>query len=278
MMKNILEEAPLWLGKFTQCLAHPRQVMDEHIQLDAGEKPVQDAASFLILSFAMASVLAVALPVASMSPLLAQEPAGDLQKAAAVLRNLFVFLGGAAVVHGACKLVGVKRAFSQFFSAVARFGGATLVLLALANAVTNVGMADPVVARNWEQLRQVAKQFGEPMQEVLCKADAHTGQLPPGTALGGLNPDSLQAAQTLYLETVDRPLYQIGAGIQWAVLAFLSVWLGLVWWSYLRANGLSTGRALVATTLGSVGLGAGWFLLMLVDVGQMQSQMMQRCG
>jgi hypothetical protein len=281
-MKNILErvldEAPVWLGKFTQCLAHPRQVMSEHLQAEAGEKPVQDGVSFLILSFAMAAMLALALPVASMAPLAAAEPQGELHKAAVVLRHLFVFMGAAALVHGACKLVGVKRDFSQFFAAVARFGGVTLVLLALANAVTNVGMADPVVARNWQQMRQVVQQSGEPMKAVLCKVDPKTGQPPPGTDLGGLSPDSLQAAQALYLETVARPLYQMGEGIQLSILVFLVIWLGRVWWCYLRAHGLSTARALVATALGSAGLGAGWLLLALVEAGQEVSLLMQRCA
>jgi len=277
IIDDLLANVPLWLGQFTQSLTHPTQVLSEHLVAEVSPKPVQDGVSFLILSFAAAAVLVIAFPVASMTPLPTVKPDGALTQTASVLRNLFVFLGAAAVVHGASKLFGVQREFAQFFGAVARFGGATLVLLALASAVTNIGMADPIVARNWQELRQVSQAMAEPMQAVLCKVDAKTGQLPAGTSLGALNPESLQQAQALYLLTTDRPMYRIGSGIQLAILTYLIIWLGWVWWRYLKTSGLSAGRAVAATAVGAAGLGVGHVLLVLIDAGQMLSQMMQRC-
>lgn len=292
-LDDLMTHLPLWLGKFTQCLTHPSQVLNEHLATgaapDAGAKadakandkpepkPVQDGASFLILSFAVAAGVAIAFPVASMSPLDAAKADGALAQSAAVLRNLFVFLGAAALVHGAAKLLGNRQAFANFFGAVARFGGATLVLLALAGALTNVGMADPVVARNWQQLRQFAEQMGQGAKAVLCQADAKTGQLPPGASVAMPNPEQLAQTQALYLDTVSRPLYLVAAGLETACLAALSLWLGWVWWRYLRVSGLTPARALAATAVGAVGLGAGQLLLVLIDGGQMASQLMQGC-
>lgn len=284
-LDDLMANLPLWLGKFTQCLTHPSQVLSEHLAAGTAPPPdgkpaappVQEGVSFLILSFAVAAGVAIAFPVASMSPLEAPKGDGALAQSAAVLRNLFVFLGAAALVHGAAKLLGNRQAFAGFFSAVARFGGATLVLLALAGALTNVGMADPVVARNWQQLRQVAEQMGQGAKALLCAADAKTGQLPPGSSLSLPSMEQLAQAQALYLDTVSRPLYLVAAGLETACMAALSLWLGWVWWRYLRVSGLTPARALAATAVGAVGLGAGYLLLTLVDSGQMASQLMQGC-
>ena len=290
---DLLTQIPQWLGQFTHTLAHPSQVLAEQlagppaVEAPGGStqpapkgaegKPVQDGASFLILSFAVAAGVAIAFPVASMSPLEAPKADGALAQSAAVLRHLFVFLGAATLVHGAAKLLGNRQAFAGFFGAVARFGGATLVLLALAGALTNVGMADPVAARNWQQLRQVAQQMGAGAQALLCQADLKTGQLPPGTPIAALDPAQLAQAQALYLDTVSRPLFLVAAGLETACLAALSLWLGWVWWRYLRVSGLTPARALAATAVGSAGLGGGYLLLVLIDGGQIASQLMQGC-
>jgi hypothetical protein len=284
-LDDLLTKLPLWLGMFTQCLTHPSQVLGEHLAATAqtpadgkpATNPVQDGVSFLILSFAVAAGVTIAFPVASMSPLEAGKADGALTQSAAVLRNLFVFLGAAALVHGGGKLLGNRQAFAGFFGAVARFGGATLVLLALAGALTNVGMADPVAARNWQQLRQVADQMGQGAKALLCLADAKTGQLPPGASVALPNPEQLAQAQALYLDTVSRPLFLIAAGLETACLAALSLWLGWVWWRYLRVSGLTPVRALAASAVGAAGLGAGQLLLVLIDGGQMSSQLMQGC-
>lgn len=289
-LEDLLSQLPLWLGKFTHALTHPSQVLADHLAAgdnpptdakpDAAKtegRPVQDGASFLILSFAVAAGVAIAFPVASMAPLDPPAAGGPLSQGATVLRQLFVFLAGAALVHGGSKLLGNRQAFMGFFGAVARFGGVTLVLLALAGALTNVGMADPIVARNWQQLRQAAVQMGEGAKAVLCQADANTGQLPPGTATAGLNPTQLAEAQALYLDTVSRPLFLIAGALESLCLLALAAWLGWVWWRYLRLSGLSPARAVDASAVGAVGLGAGHLLLVLIDGGQMASQLMQAC-
>jgi hypothetical protein len=276
-LDDLLTKLPQWLGQFTQCLTHPSQVLSERLATPAAPSPVQDGAGFLILSFAVAAGLAIAFPVASMSALEAGKADGALAQSVAVLRNLFVFLGAAALVHGAAKLLGNRQAFACFFGAVARFGGATLVLLALAGALTNLGMADPTVARNWQELRQLTEAFAAPMETVLCKIDPKTGQLPAGTDLGAFKPETLLKAQTLFLETMSRPMVLIAAGLQTIFLAALSVWLGWVWWRYLRVSGLSPARALAASAVGAAGLSACYLLLSLIDGGQMNSQLIQRC-
>jgi len=284
-LDDLLTKLPLWLGQFTQCLTHPSQVLSEYLATAAAPKaddkpaanPVQDGAGFLILSFAVAAGVSIAFPVASMSPLEAGKADGALAQSAAVLRNLFLFLGAAALVHGGAKLLGNRQAFAGFFGAVTRFGGATLVLLALAGALTNVGMADPAVARNWQELRQVTEQMGQGAKALLCLADPKTGQLPPGTVIAGLDPEQLAQAQALFLDTVTRPMFLIAAGLETAGLAALSLWLGWVWWRYLRVSGLSPARALAASAVGGAALGAGYLLLTLVDGGQMTSQLMQGC-
>lgn len=289
-LDDLLGKIPLWLGQFTHTLTHPSEVLASQLATaappaadakpevpPAEAKPVQDGVSFLILSFAVAAGVAIAFPVASMSPLEAAPADGALSQSATVLRQLFVFLAAAALVHGGAKLLGNRQAFASFFGAVARFGGVTLVLLALAGALTNVGMADPIVARNWQQLRQVAVQMGDGAKTVLCQADAKTGQLPAGTATAGLNPTQLAEAQALYLDTVSRPLFLIAGALESLCLLALAVWLGWVWWRYLRLSGLTPARAVAASAVGAVGLGAGHLLLVLIDGGQMASQLMQAC-
>ncbi len=283
-LDDLLTKLPLWLGQFTRTLTHPSQVLTEQLSADTAAsasteaKPVQDGVGFLILSFAVAAGVAIAFPVASMAPLEAAPADGALSQSATVLRQLFVFLAAAALVHGGAKLLGNRQAFAGFFGAVARFGGVTLVLLALAGALTNVGMADPIAARNWQQLRQVAVQMGEGAKTVLCQADAKTGQLPPGTAIDGLTPTRLAEAQALYLDTAARPLVVIASALESLCLLALTVWLVWVWWRYLRTSGLTPGRAVAASAVGAVGLGAGQLLLVLIDSGQMASQLMRSCS
>lgn len=287
-LDDLLTKLPLWLGQFTRTLTHPSQVLAEQLaaadtpadakaEAKTEARPVQDGVSFLILSFAVAAGVSIAFPVPSMSALEVAKADGALAQSAAVLRNLFVFLGAAAMVHGGSKLVGNRQAFAGFFGAVARFGGATLVLLALAGALTNVGMVDPIVARNWQELRQLTQAFALPMETVLCKVDAKTGQLPPGTDLGAFNPEILLKGQTLFLETVTRPMFLIATGLESVCLFALSLWLGWVWWRYLRVSGLNPARALAASAVGAAGLGAGHLLLALIAGGQMTSQLMQKC-
>ena len=284
-LDDLLTQLPQWLGKFTQCLTHPSQVLNEQLAMDSAPqaegkpeaKPVQDGVSFLILSFAVAAGVSIAFPVPSMTPLAAGQAEGALTQSAAVLRNLFVFLGAAALVHGGSKLLGNRQAFASFFGVVARFGGATLVLLALAGALTNVGMADPIAARNWQELRQLSEGFATPMEKVLCKFDPKTGQLPPGTDLGAFTPETLLKGQALFLETVTRPMFLIAAALEAVCLVALSLWLAWVWWRYLRISGLTPSRALAASAVASAGLSAGYLLLTLIDGGQMSSQLMQTC-
>lgn len=287
-LDDLLGKIPLWLGQFTRTLTHPSEVLADQLaatpaaapakpEAPAEAKPVQDGVSFLSLSFAVAAGVAIAFPVASMAPLEAAPADGALSQSATVLRQLFVFLAAAALVHGGAKLLGNPQAFASLFGAVARFGGVTLVLLALAGALTNVGMADPIVARNWQQLRQVAVQMGQGAKTVLCQADAKTGQLPPGTPISGLNPTQLAEAQALYLDTVSRPLFLIAGALESLCLLALAAWLGWVWWRYLRISGLTPARALAASAVGAAGLGAGHLLLVLIDGGQMASQLMQGC-
>jgi hypothetical protein len=277
LIDDVLSQLPLWLGKFTQSLTHPSQVLAEHMAGESGPKPVQEGASFLILSFALAAALAIAFPVASMEALVSDKPQGALAQSALVLRGIFVFLAAAAVAHGATRLLGSRVQFSACFGTVARFGGATLVLLALAGAITNIAMADPIVARNWQELRQLTEAFALPMETVLCKADAKTGQLPPGTDLGAFNPETLLKGQTLFLETVGRPMYLIATGLSVAILSYLAIWLVWVWWRYLKTIGLSAPRAIAATVIAVAGLAAGELILVLIDGGQMNSQLMQKC-
>jgi len=287
-LDDLLTQLPQWLGKFTQCLTHPSQVLNEHLTMATapqGEgkpeaKPVPDGVSFLILSFAVAAGVSIAFPVPSMTPLAAGQAEGALTQSAAVLRNLFVFLAAAALLHGGSKLLGNRQAFAGFFGAVARFGGATLVLLALAGALTNVGMADPVVARNWQQLRQAAEPMGPEAKALLCLVDPETGQLPAGMPANSIplpKPEELAQAQALFLDTMTRPMFLIAVGLETACLFALSLWLGWVWWRYLRVSGLSQARALAASAVGSAGLGGGYLLLTLIDSGQMSSQLMQTC-
>ncbi len=249
-LDDLLTKLPLWLGQFTRTLTHPTQVLTEQLaaadtpadvkaEAKTEARPVQDGVSFLILSFAVAAGVSIAFPVVSVSALEAAKPDGALAQSAALLRNLFVFLGAAALVHGGSKLLGNRQAFAGFFGAVARFGGATLELLALAGALTNVGMADPIVARNWQELRQLTQAFALPMETVLCKVDAKTGQLPPGTDLGAFNPETLLKGQTLFLETVTRPMFLIAADLESICLVALSLWLGWVWCGYREGGNAS---------------------------------------
>ncbi len=165
-LDELLTRLPQWLGQFTRTLTHPSLVLTEQLSADATAgaptqaQPVQDGVGFLILSFAVAAGVAIAFPVASMDPLEPMPADGAPARSAVVLRHLFVFLAAAAVVHGGARLLGNRQAFAGFFGAVARFGSVTLMLLALAGALTNVGMADPIAARNWQQLRHVAVQMG----------------------------------------------------------------------------------------------------------------------
>lgn len=275
-LDDLLTQLPQWLGKFTQCLTHPSQVLNEQLAMASAPqtdgkpeaKPVPDGVSFLILSFAVAAGVSIAFPVPSMTPLGAGPADGALTQSAAVL-------------HGGSKLLGNRQAFAGFFGAMARFGGATLVLLALAGALTNVGMADPVVARNWQQLRQVAEPMGPGAQALLCLVDPKTGQLPPGLPARSIplpKPEELAQAQALFLDTLTRPMFLIAAGLETACLLALSLWLGWVWWRYLRVSGLSRARALAASAVGSAGLGGGYLLLTLIYSGQMSSQLMQTCS
>lgn len=277
VIDDVLSQLPLWLGKFTQSLTQPSQVLAEQLGAESGPKPVQEGVSFLILSFGLAAALAIAFPVASMEALSSAKPDGALAQSALVLRGIFVLLAAAAIAHGATRLLGSRVQFSASFGALARFGGATLVLLALAGAITNIAMADPIVARNWQELRQMTAAFAEPMETVLCKVDAKTGQLPPGTDLGAFKPETLLQAQTLFMETVTRPMYLIASGLSVAVLSFLAIWLAWVWWRYLKALGFSAPRALAATVIAAAGIAAGELALVLIDGGQMNAQLMQKC-
>lgn len=296
-LDELLTQLPQWLGEFTRTLTHPSRVLTEQLAAAepaasvaaagapagseaapaGGRKPVQDGAAFLILSFAMAAGVAIAFPVASLPSPDAAAADGVLARSAGVLRHLFVFLAAAAIVHGASKLLGNRQAFAPFFAAVARFGGVTLVLLALAGALTNIGMADPIAARNWQELRQLSLQMGDSARAVLCAADAKTGALPPGTPVPALDATQLARSQALYLDTVSRPLMLAASGLEFLCLLALTAWLGWVWWRYLRVSQLTPARAVAASALGAAGLGVGHLLLLLIDGGQMASRLMQTC-
>lgn len=142
---ELLTKLPLWLGQFTRTLTHPSQVLTEQLNADttAGApteaKPVQDGVGFLILSFAVAAGVSIAFPVPSMAPLEAGQAEGALTQSATVLRNLFVFLGAAAL-ETVC-LVALSLWLAWVWWRYLRISGLTPTRALAASAIGSAGLS-----------------------------------------------------------------------------------------------------------------------------------------
>lgn len=269
-IERVIAKIPLFFAHFSQCLFRPKRFIQQ--QLASAEQPdaVSKGVEFLILSFLIALFISQLLPEAVNPVLLPTDDAAFTQLASSALFDLFLLFFAAAIAFGCLRMVGVAGNFVAFFRLFAFFCGATLVLLVFANALTNIGMIDPVVAKSWLQLEQSAQVLKSGIEQSMCHTDAN-GELIANPVLGEQLQQQLTQAQTLYLQATERPLFITGNVLQAIMYLFLLLWLLVAWFAYGKQQQLSRGKIVLSALLS---LGLIYLASLLLSLMQTGSQMM----
>lgn len=283
-LEQVLKELPAYLGHFTQMLTQPSQLVSDHLQAADSKAKLEQSIAFLLLSFAIAAVLAVVFPEVTNPVKLVSDDAGMAAHAFAAIRLLFELLGLAGLAYLAAKIAGVGSGFQRFFGLMCAACGVMLVIQVFAAALTNISMADPVTAQGWIQLEKGMAEIKPLIQQgVLCHSNAKPGT---GTGAGITKPDAklgaelqtrLAALQTVYLQATDRPLFKFAGILQLIALVILLVWSGRIWGMYLNSHALSTTRVVTATLLLVVFTGGGTLVYMMVNAGADMMTLYRQC-
>ena len=273
-MKNYIErviaEIPLFFTHFSQCLFRPKRFIQQ--QQAAAEQPddVGKGVEFLILSFLIALFISQLLPEAVNPVTLPSDDTAFTSMASSALFDLFLLFFAAAIAFGCLKMVGVAGSFFTFFRLFAFFCGITMVLLVFANALTNIAMIDPVVAKSWIQLEQSAQALKSGIEQSMCYTDAD-GELIANPALAAQLQQQLTQAQTLYLQATERSLFITGNVLQAIMYLVLLLWLLVAWFAYGKQQQLSSGKIVFSALLS---LGLIYLAYLLLNLMQTGSQMM----
>lgn len=269
-IERVIAEIPLFFTHFSQCLFRPGRFIQHH--LAAAEQPddVGKGVEFLILSFLIALFISQLLPEAVNPVTLPKDDAAFTRLASSALFDLFLLFFAAAISFGCLKMVGAASSFSAYFRLFAFFCGITLVLLVFANALTNIAMIDPVVAKSWIQLEQSAQALKSGLEQSMCHTDAD-GELIANPALAEKMQQQLTQVQTLYLQATERQLFITGNMLQAIMYVLLLLWLLVAWFAYGKQQQLSSGKIVFSALLS---LGLTYLAYLLLNLMQTGSQMM----
>ena len=269
-IERVIAEIPLFFNHFSQCLFRPKRFIQQQLALAEHPDEVSKGVEFLILSFLIALFISQLLPEAVNPVTLPADDAAFTQLASSALFDLFLLFFAAAISFGCLRLMGVASSFFAYFRLFAFFCGASLVLLVFANALTNIGMIDPVVAKSWIQLEQSGQALQPATAQLLCNTDA-SGALQTNSADSAALQQQLQQAETLYQQATERPLFLLGLGLQAVVLLMLFCWLAVAWFAYGKQQQLSSGKIVCSALLS---LGLIYLANLLLSLMQTGSQMM----
>ncbi len=269
-IERVIAEVPLFFGHFSQCLCRPKGFIQQ--QLARAEQPdeVSNGVEFLILSFLIALFISQLLPEAVNPVLLPADDTAFTQLASSALFDLFLLFFAAAIAFGCLRMAGAASSFFVFFRLFAFFCGVALVLLVFANALTNIAMIDPVVAKSWIQLEQSALTLKPITDQLICVTDANGEVVADPTSSDALQQQLLQA-QTLYLQATERPLFLLSSALQAIVYLLLLSWLFVAWFAYGKQQQLSRGKIIFSALLS---LGLIYSASLLLSLMQTGSQMM----
>jgi hypothetical protein len=269
-IERVIAEIPLFFSHFSQCLFRPRHFIQQQQAIAEQPDAVSKGVEFLILSFLIALFISQVLPEAVNPVSLPADDAAFTQLASRALFDLFLLFFAAAIAFGCLRMVGVASSFFSFFRLFAFFCGISMVLLVFANALTNIGMIDPVVAKNWIQLEQSAQALKPVMEQLMCDTDA-AGALVTNPQSSDAMQQQLTQAQTLYQQATERTLFLLGVGLQAVVQLILACWLFIAWFAYGKQQQLSNGKIVFSALLS---LGLIYFASLLLSLMQTGSQMM----
>jgi hypothetical protein len=275
-LEKVLSEIPQFLQHFSLCLLRPRRFIHAELQQAEQEEWISKGVEFLILSFLIALFISQVLPEAVNPVTLPADDAAYLTMASQAVFDLFLLFFIAVIAFSCWRIVGVNAGFWPFFRLFAYFCGVTLVLLVFANALTNIAMIDPVVAKSWIQLEQSAATLRPLTEQMLCETDSNTGELL--TTSNDTLQQQLQQTQAIYEKATNRPLFLLGNSIQALVYLVLLVWLSIAWTSYGKALQLSTGKIIQAGILTAVFVFIAYMILTLVQSGSQMMAIYRACG
>lgn len=275
-IERVIAEIPLFFAHFSQCLFRPKRFIQQ--QLASAEQPdaVSKGVEFLILSFLIALFISQLLPEAVNPVTLPADDAAFTQLASSALFDLFLLFFAAAIAFGCLRMVGVASNFVAFFRLFAFFCGISMVLLVFANALTNIGMIDPVVGKSWIQLEHSAQALKAITHQLLCDTDAN-GELVANSALTEPMQQQLAQAQTLYLQATAQPLFLVGSTLQAIVYLALAGWLGVAWFAYGKQQQLSRGKIVLSALLSLGLIYAANLLLSLMQTGSQMMAVYRAC-
>ena len=276
-IERVIAEIPLFFTHFSQCLFRPGHFIQQHLAVAEQADDVGKGVEFLILSFLIALFISQLLPEAVNPVTLPIDDTAFTSLASSALFDLFLLFFAAAIAFGCLKMVGAAGSFFTFFRLFAFFCGITLVLLVFANALTNIAMIDPVVAKSWIQLEQNAQALQPLTAQLLCNTDA-SGEITATSADTEALQQQLMQAQTVYQQATERPLFLAGNALQAVVYVFMLYWLAVAWFAYGKAQQLSRGKIALSALL-SLGLSyAASILLSLMQTGSQMMALYRACA
>ena len=275
-LEKVLSEIPQFMQHFSLCLLKPRSFIQNELQQAEQTDWISKGVEFLILSFLVALFISQILPEAVNPVTLPADDAAYTAMASRAIFDLFLLFFIALIAFTCWRMVGLKASFWPFFRLFAYFCGVTLVLLVFANAITNIAMIDPVVAKSWIQLEKSAAELRPLTEQLFCHTDSN-GELVATSDNAALQ-QQLQQAQTVYDQATSRPLFLLGNGIQALVYLVLLIWLSIAWSSYGKALQLSTGKIIQAGVLTAVFVFIAYMLLTLVQTGSQMMTIYRACG
>ena len=278
-LERVIAEVPQFFSHFSQCLFRPSRFIAAELARQEQPDAISKGVDFLILSFLLMLFISQVLPEATSPLQLPGDDAAFVTFASAALFDLFRLFFAAVICFAAFRLAGVSGSFWQFFSLFAFFAGVSMVLLVFANALTNIGFIDPIVAKSHIALEQLSTELQHLTEQMLCSADSQTGEL-SSNALAASDPQwqQLNAAQQRYNEALTRPLAQLGMALQLLVALLLFIWLCRVWFAYGRMLQLSSSRITTALLISLLLLFVGGFVIELMQTGSDMMALYRRCA
>lgn len=276
-IERVIAEIPLFFNHFSQCLFRPKRFIQQQSAIAEQPDEVSKGVEFLILSFLIALFISQLLPEAVNPVGLPVDDAAFTHLASAALFDLFLLFFAAAIAFGCLRMVGVTGSFFAFFRLFAFFCGITLVLLVFSDALTNIAMIDPVVAKSWIQLEHSAKALEPMTTQLLCTTDA-SGNVAASTATTDALQQQLQQTQVVYQQATERTLFMLGVGLQALMQLVLFCWLFVAWFAYGKQQQLSNGKIIFSALLSLAFIYLASILLSLMQTGSQMMVLYRSCA
>lgn len=276
-IEGVIAEIPLFVSHFSQCLFRPRHFIREYLAGEAKADEVSKGVEFLILSFTIALIIGQVLPEATTPKGLPADDAAFASVASTALFDLFLLFFAAAITFACLRTVGVAGSFFAFFRLFAYFCGTTLVLLVFANALTNIAMVDPLVAKNWILLEKDVTAMKSTTKQLLCNTDS-AGKLVKDSVRATQMQEQLSQSKALYQQATARPLFVLGSGLQSLVVLLGAGWLAIAWFCYGRQQQLGSGKIVLSGLLSVVLIYSASMLLSLVQAGSQMMAIQRGCA